>query len=124
MSEHTASPDETVGAEITPQIRGRKSSTNAARKTTAQKGPTVKHQRGAADSANLGRTPEEQMVAGKALREKVAREQLGTWKPDKRRANPLDILGRSDSDRLADLVPVRYARMLNRLSPSTAVRRP
>jgi hypothetical protein len=34
------------------------------------------------------------------------------WLPPAGREDPLVILGRSDGDRLDDLVPIRYGRML------------
>jgi hypothetical protein len=52
------------------------------------------------------------IAAGKALRDKVSREQHGQWKEGKGRANPIDILHKSDAGRMKELVPIRYGRML------------
>jgi hypothetical protein len=54
----------------------------------------------------------QRVAAGKALREKIPREQHGRWKEGKSRTNPLDILQTSDAGRMTDLVPIRYGRML------------
>ena len=53
----------------------------------------------------------ERLVAGKALREKVPREQHGTWKPSAKRRDPIDVLEESNRDRMPELVPIRYGRM-------------
>ena len=53
----------------------------------------------------------------KQLRERLARKQQGAWKPDRGRRNPLGILGASDAERIPELVPIRYGRMLQ--SPFT-----
>jgi uncharacterized protein DUF2252 len=52
------------------------------------------------------------IAAGKALRDKIPREQHGQWKEGKGRPNPIDILRRSDAGRIKELVPIRYGRML------------
>jgi uncharacterized protein (DUF2252 family) len=57
-------------------------------------------------------SPDDRADAGKALRDKLAREEQGRWKPSKSRPNPIDILRKSDSSRLKELVPIRYGRML------------
>jgi hypothetical protein len=62
----------------------------------------------------------DQIVAAKALRDKVPRFAHGVWKPDLNRANPLDILRAADVTRMARLVPLRYGRMLQ--SPFTFYR--
>lgn len=58
-----------------------------------------------------GLSPEEHAAVGKAVRERVphdAHQQL-TLAPDR---DPIAILRQSDPDRLPDLVPIRYGRML------------
>jgi uncharacterized protein (DUF2252 family) len=67
-----------------------------------------------AASINVAHTPspDERAVVGKALREKIARTQHGTWKTRENRSDPIDILHAADADRLSDLVPIRYGRML------------
>jgi uncharacterized protein (DUF2252 family) len=55
---------------------------------------------------------EERVVAGKALRKKHPRHLLGEYQPATDRADPVSILEEQAKTRIADLVPVRYARML------------
>jgi uncharacterized protein (DUF2252 family) len=57
-------------------------------------------------------SPGDRAAAGKALRDKLARQDHGRWKPSKDRPNPIDILHRSDAGRVKELVPIRYGRML------------
>lgn len=57
-------------------------------------------------------SPTELEDRGKALRESIERESHAQWKPHKDRENPIDILRKSDDVRLAELLPVRYGRML------------
>jgi hypothetical protein len=57
-------------------------------------------------------SPDDRAAAGKALRDKLAREDHGRWKPSKDRPNPIDILHRSNAGRVKELVPIRYGRML------------
>jgi len=52
------------------------------------------------------------VAAGKALRDKIPREQHGQWKEGKGRTNPINILQQSDAGRMKELVPIRYGRML------------
>src|SRR6516164_11529185 len=54
----------------------------------------------------------ERMAAGKALRDKIPREQHGRWNGVKGRLNPIEILHKSDAGRMKKLVPIRYGRML------------
>jgi len=54
----------------------------------------------------------DRMEAGKRLREKVARDAHGGWRPAPGRTDPIDILRAADATRLASLVPLRYGRML------------
>jgi uncharacterized protein (DUF2252 family) len=58
------------------------------------------------------RSVEERMVRGRALRDRVSRADHGRWKRSPDRAEPLDILRAQDADRLPELVPIRYGRML------------
>ena len=55
---------------------------------------------------------DDRAATGKALRDKVPREQHGKWKEFKGRPNPIDLLHKSDAGRLKELVPIRYGRML------------
>jgi hypothetical protein len=59
-------------------------------------------------------------AAGKVLREKVPRQAHGTWKRDKTKVDPLAILRTQDKDRMKQLIPIRYGRMLQ--SPFTFYR--
>jgi hypothetical protein len=58
------------------------------------------------------RSIEDHMAQGKALREQVPREDHARWKRSADRADPLDVLRASDAERLAELAPIRYGRML------------
>ena len=60
------------------------------------------------------------MEAGKRLRETVPRLSHGIWKKPAGRADPIAMLQASDPERLAELLPVRYGRML--VSPFTFYR--
>jgi uncharacterized protein (DUF2252 family) len=62
----------------------------------------------------------ERLAAGKALRDSVPRASHAEWKPSKNRRDPIDILEESNKDRLPQLVPIRYGRML--ASPFTFLR--
>jgi uncharacterized protein (DUF2252 family) len=57
-------------------------------------------------------SPDERMAAGKALRDKIPREQHGHWNGLKGRADPIELLHRSDAGRMKKLIPIRYGRML------------
>ena len=57
-------------------------------------------------------SPDDRSAAGKALRDKVPREQHGRWKPPKNRPSPIEMLHKSDAGRVQELVPIRYGRML------------
>ncbi len=55
---------------------------------------------------------EERLAAGKELRLKYPRINQGIYKPSAKRADPVSILEKQAKTRLKDLVPIRYARML------------
>ena len=57
-------------------------------------------------------SPEERRAAGKALRDRIPREQLGRWKALKGRPDPIELLHKSDAGRMRKLLPIRYGRML------------
>lgn len=80
--------------------------------------PTAPHLMG--DSSKQFRSREERIAYGKTLRELVPRDSHASWKPSDSRANPIDLLKESNRDRLAELVPLRYGRMLP--SPFTFLR--
>jgi hypothetical protein len=66
------------------------------------------------------RSRTERLAAGKALRDTVPRVSHAGWKPSPRRRDPIDILEESNRDRVQELVPIRYGRMLR--SPFTFLR--
>ncbi|MBR0670544.1 DUF2252 domain-containing protein [Neoroseomonas soli] len=54
----------------------------------------------------------ERMEAGKALRTRVPRAAHAEWKRTAQRQDPVALLQASDAERLPELVPIRYGRML------------
>ena len=62
----------------------------------------------------------ERLAAGKALRDSLPRASHAAWTPSRKRRDPIDILEASNKDRLPELVPLRYGRML--ASPFTFLR--
>jgi uncharacterized protein (DUF2252 family) len=54
----------------------------------------------------------ERLAAGKALRTEVPRSAHADWKPAADRPDPIELLEASNRDRLPELVPIRYGRML------------
>jgi uncharacterized protein (DUF2252 family) len=69
---------------------------------------------------NAGATPAERAAAGKAARERAPRSSHAGWEPAAGRPDPVDVLERQAADRLPELVPLRYGRML--ASPFTFFR--
>ena len=65
-------------------------------------------------------TSAEISAAGKKLREHVPLQAQAVWKRPSDRLSPLDILRASDAGRVAQLLPIRYGRMLQ--SPFTFYR--
>jgi uncharacterized protein (DUF2252 family) len=57
-------------------------------------------------------SPDARIAAGKALRDKIPREQHGRWNGVKGRSNPIDLLHKSDAGRIKELLAIRYGRML------------
>jgi len=57
-------------------------------------------------------TPGEQQSAGKAARAHTPRSSHAAWEPPPDRADPVETLGRQDTTRLPELVPIRHGRML------------
>ena len=57
-------------------------------------------------------TPAERRVRGKAARAEVPRESHAEWKPSKDRPDPVALLESQGAQRVPDLVPVRYGRMM------------
>jgi len=71
-------------------------------------------------SVPMFRSRDERIAAGKALRYRVPRQSHAGWEPPANRRDPIEILKESNQDRLAELVPIRYGRMLP--SPFTFLR--
>jgi uncharacterized protein (DUF2252 family) len=57
-------------------------------------------------------TPKDRASAGKAARQRASRSSHAEWTPPSTRTSPVKILTAQDKARVADLVPVRYGRML------------
>ena len=79
----------------------------------------VKATRRKASKAEPPKTPlgdflsrKERLTAGKALRGILPRERNAAWKPPSKRRDPIDVLEESNRDRMAEVVPIRYGRML------------
>src|SRR5690349_17513315 len=69
----------------------------------------------AGDESATRLTVEERRAAGRALRERVPRGSHAFWAEAPDRPDPIALLEEQAKTRLADLVPIRYARM--RVSP-------
>ena len=52
-------------------------------------------------------TKTERLAAGRALREKIKRGELGRWRPKSDRSDPIDLIEEAHSGRLERLIPVR-----------------
>jgi uncharacterized protein (DUF2252 family) len=73
-----------------------------------------------AESSPIFHSCEERIATGKTLRESLPRSSHAGWKPSTKRRDPIDVLEESNLDRLPELVPIRYGRML--ASPFTFLR--
>ena len=62
----------------------------------------------------------ERLQIGKSLRKSLPREQQGRWQAPGHERDPVAILEASNQDRLPELIPIRYGRMLR--SPFTFLR--
>jgi uncharacterized protein (DUF2252 family) len=62
----------------------------------------------------------ERIEIGKSLRDKLPRSTQANWKPPANRRDPIDVLEESNQERLPELIPIRYGRMLR--SPFTFLR--
>jgi uncharacterized protein (DUF2252 family) len=82
--------------------------TTAKKKTKSAESPVASQD---AEQAEF-RSREERLAAGKLLREKVPRSSHAVWTPPANRGDPIDILEASNQDRVPELVPIRYGRML------------
>jgi uncharacterized protein (DUF2252 family) len=66
------------------------------------------------------RTREERLTVGKAMRRSLVHDRHAVWKAAAKTRDPVRILAASNRDRLPELVPIRYGRMLR--SPFTFLR--
>jgi uncharacterized protein (DUF2252 family) len=57
-------------------------------------------------------TREERKAAGKALHDKCPRRSHATWKAPSNRPDPVELLIQSSKNRIPNLVPIRYGRMM------------
>ncbi|MFF6977287.1 DUF2252 domain-containing protein [Streptomyces sp. NPDC008343] len=57
-------------------------------------------------------TPVERVALGKEARARVRRSEHGVFAPDEKRPDPIDIIERQSAERVRELVPIRYGRML------------
>jgi Uncharacterized protein conserved in bacteria (DUF2252) len=57
-------------------------------------------------------SPQERAAKGNAARRRVPRSSHATWAPAVDRADPVEILEGQAAERMPELVPLRYARML------------
>jgi uncharacterized protein (DUF2252 family) len=73
-----------------------------------------------AEDVPVLRSRADRLAAGRALRDKVPRSGHAEWTPSAQRRDPIEILEESNQDRLPELVPIRYGRMLR--SPFTFLR--
>jgi uncharacterized protein (DUF2252 family) len=63
-------------------------------------------------SAPAHASPSERKALGKQARTHAPRADHGHWAPAADRPNPVDVLERQAADRLPELIPLRYGRML------------
>ena len=57
-------------------------------------------------------TRKERKAAGKALRNKCSRRSHATWRAPRNRRDPVELLIQSSKDRIPNLIPIRYGRMM------------
>src|SRR6516162_11164704 len=57
-------------------------------------------------------TADERRARGKALRQRVPRQDHGMWEPPEGRRDPVDLLCESNEGRLPHLIPMRFGRMM------------
>jgi uncharacterized protein (DUF2252 family) len=65
------------------------------------------------ESPQADASPSEREAFGKRARKHAPRSSHGEWAPAGNRADPVDILERQAADRVPELVPLRYGRMLD-----------
>ena len=57
-------------------------------------------------------TRKERKAAGRALRDKCSRRSHATWRAPRNRRDPVELLIQSNKDRIPNLIPIRYGRMM------------
>jgi len=82
-----------------------------AAKAPRAKGASARTRRGSKGKV-LHLTPAESADRGKTERSRVGRSELGEWAPATDRPDPVDLLEEQAASRVAELVPIRYGRML------------
>ncbi|QEU93314.1 DUF2252 domain-containing protein [Streptomyces kanamyceticus] len=65
-----------------------------------------------AEDRHVPPTPQESVARGRAARAKVPRSRHADFAPARDRTDPIEVIERQSARRLAELVPIRYARML------------
>jgi uncharacterized protein (DUF2252 family) len=88
--------------------------------TVKKRPPKFETEVSRAERAPIFHSCEERIATGKTLRESLPRSSHAGWKPSTKRRDPIDVLEESNRDRLPELVPIRYGRML--ASPFTFLR--
>jgi uncharacterized protein (DUF2252 family) len=90
--------------------------------TTSDKSPEKSTAGGVKSGTNVSvfRSRDDRIAAGKALRDRVPRHSHARWEPTTDRRDPINLLIESNQDRMPELVPIRYGRMLP--SPFTFLR--
>jgi uncharacterized protein (DUF2252 family) len=98
-----------------------KEKTMATVKKTVKKAPKKsKAQAGKAKPIQDFHSRAERLAAGHALRDSIPRRSHAAWNPPAKGRDPIAILEKSNEERLQELVPIRYGRML--ASPFTFLR--
>jgi uncharacterized protein (DUF2252 family) len=90
--------------------RGKTDSVTKASRTRGQKVAAVQPR--VSNGMILFGSVKDRIAAGKALRDKFPRTEHAAWKKNGAREDPIKILRAADADRLKELVPIRYGRML------------
>ena len=78
--------------------------------SNSRKSPVKRSHEG--ENLPLFRSRADRLAGGKALRDRVSHQSHASWSPPPDRRDPIEILKESDHDRLPELVPLRYGRML------------
>jgi hypothetical protein len=82
--------------------------------------PSRSHPRKTSAASALAPSRKERYAAGKALRQRVARQQHGELTIGRNRHDPVELVIESSKGRIPDLIPIRYGRMM--VSPFTFYR--